>query len=151
MADYQKVATVTSLASLKNVITNYHLQAGDRVRLKIDVISPFGYIFNVAGAEAVFGPLMPDHMNLIDVWGEGDTGYVEMQATSPPLAAVLTFIGNNWLNIILAGVALSAIIVLITVTLKTVAGVSSLPNLVVAGAAVLALIFIIKERRKGGG
>jgi len=32
-----------------------------------------------------------------------------------------------------------------------VAGVSSLPNLVVAGAAVLALIFIIKERRKDGG
>jgi len=151
MSDYQKVATVTSLASLKNVITDYHLQAGDRVHLKIDVISPMGYVFNVAGAENVFRPLMPDHMTLIDVWGEGDSGYVEMQATSPPLAAVLTFIGNNWLNIILAGVALSAIIVLITVTLKTVAGVASLPNLVVAGAALLALIFIIKERRKGGG
>jgi|GEM_PF-6636905 hypothetical protein len=140
MSNYVEIATVTSLADLKNVVTNYHLRRGDRVLLKFDVQAPFGTIFDVAGAELAFSPLMPDHMNLIDVWGEYDAGYVEMEATSPPLAAVLGFIANNWLGIVIAGVVIATIIIAITISLKIA---QANPNATVAIVAAAAIIFAL--------
>jgi type IV secretory pathway TrbD component len=149
MSDYQVVATVTSLTELKNVITDYHLKRGDRVRLKLDVVSPMGYLFNLAGAELAFSPLMPEHMNLIDVWGEGNSGYVEMEATSPPLAAVLGFIADNWLAVTIAGVVVAVIIIAITVSVKIAqANPNLVSSLVIAGAVVLGSVYIISHRGK---
>jgi hypothetical protein len=151
MGEYQQIAVVTNLASLKNVFTNIQLQSGDRVRLKIDVISPFGYLFNLAGAELAFSPLMPDHMNLVDVWGEGNSGYIEMEATSPPLAAVLGFIADNWLGVAIAGVVLGTILIAISVSIKIgQADPNFTVGMVAAAAVAVGAIFIPSEKNSGG-
>lgn len=149
MSGYKEVATVTSIPDLKNVITNYHLQSGDRLRLKMDVISPFGYLFNLTGAELAFNPLMPDHINLIDVWGEGDSGYIEMEATSPWLGPVLAFMGEHWMGVVVAGVVIALIIVAISISIKIAQADANLTTgLVIAGAVALGVVYIATRKKE---
>ncbi len=144
MGEYQVVAQATSLAGLKNVLTTMKLNPGDKVLVTMDLKLPMGWAFDAAGAELLFKPLMPDHMNLIDVWGEDSVGYVEMEATSPPLAAVLAFISNHWLAILIAGAVIAALVFLVTVSVKTAVSIAQTPtwvvaSLVIAGIALLGL------------
>lgn len=136
MADYQVVAQTTSLAGLKDVLTNIQLQPGDRVRVTMNLNAPVGWAFNAAGAELLFQPFMPESMNLIDVWGDGSMGYVEMEATSPPLVAVLGFIADNWLAIVIAGVVIAALVIMVTISIKVSQAIMEIPNWAIAGLVI---------------
>jgi hypothetical protein len=137
---YEVLATVNSFEELANIRTNYHLQAGDRVKLDFQVQWPFGSAFNLAGVENLFNPLMPDHMFLIDVGSDNpNSAYIEMEATSPPLAVVLAAI-PAWAYIILAsGVALAAIIITITVSVK----ISQTPATLVSTGLLIGVVAIV--------
>ncbi len=117
---YTEVATVHSFEELATIQSSYHLQNGDRVLVAMEMSSWYANLMNLSGAELVFQNQMPDHMNLIDVYGEGNYGYVVMQATSPPLVAVIGALGPWGVLAVFAGTAilLSAIVISITIAVK---------------------------------
>ena len=136
-----KVAEGISLGDLEVAIADMELQKGDR--LKIIMNTPAPWLFDVAGAEHIFKPFMPPGMDLVDVWGEGNQGIVEMEADPAWLVAVLLFMKAHWFSIIIAGFLLTAIITSIIVMAK-IAQAPPLPisitALVVGGIVLIALI-----------
>jgi hypothetical protein len=82
---------------------------------------------------------MPEHMNLVDVFGEANKVIIEMQATSPPLAIVLAALPSI---LIPAAIAIGIIILSIVVSVK-VAQVA--PNFVWVGMFVLAATFLLPK------
>ncbi len=90
----------------------------------------------------IFKPFIPDGVALIDVYGEGSQGIVEMEADPAWLLAVLAFIKAHWLAITIAGFVLTAIIASIIVLVK-IAVAPALPIAAIAIGGGLALIGIL--------
>lgn len=114
-----KVAEGVSLYELRQTVADMELPKGSKIRVVMDTWAPWA--FDVAGAELVFKPFVPDGVELLDVYGESGRGIVDMEADPVTLAAVIVFIKAHWLAITILGLALAAIISFITVFILAVA------------------------------
>lgn len=147
MAQWQTVGEGTSLFDLKEVVADMQLTKGTKMRVVMDLKLPVGWAFDVAGAELLFKPFVPDGMKLLDVYGEGNQGIVEMEADPAFLLAVLGFIKAHWLAITIAGVVLAVLVSFIVVMIK-VPPVLQPPIWLLVGAAV-AILGLTLIRAKG--
>lgn len=134
MAQWETVAEGVSLADLEAVVADMELPKGTKMQVVMDLTLPLGWAFDIAGAELVFRPFVPEGMTLVDVYGEGSQGIVDMEADPAWLVAVLAFIKAHWLAITIAGFLLATIIAFITVMVKLPA-VAQIPVWLIIGAA----------------
>ena len=141
---WKTVAEGTSISNLEQTIADMELRKGTRIRVVMDTWAP--WVFDVAGAELVFKPFVPDGLDLVDVWGESGQGIVEMEADPAWLAAVIVFIKAHWLAITLAGLALATIISFISIIIK-VPTVAQIPIWLLIGAAAGIVGLVILSRR----
>lgn len=142
MAEWQIAAQGINIWDLEATVADMKLPKGSRIQVVMDLKLPLGWVFDVAGAELIFRPFIPDGTTLVDVYGEGSVGIVEMEVDPAWLLAVLAFIKAHWLAIVIAGFVLTAIIAMITVLVK----IAVAPALPVAGIAIaggLAVITIL--------
>lgn len=138
MAQWQVVAEGPTFSSLELAVQDLRLPKGARVRVVMETLPFTSWVFDLAGIENAFRPAMPEGMTLVDVWGEGGKGYVEMEADPPWLSAlVLGLPVWAWLAIGGAGalILLGTIITFIVVMIK-VPGAAALPMGLIVGAAV---------------
>ena len=133
MAQWQIVAQGTSIFDLESTIGQMELIKGTKVRVVMDTWA--SWAFDVAGAELVFQPFVPEGLDLIDVYGESGQGIIDMEADPAWLLAVVAFIKAHWIAITIAGFLLAAIISLITVMVK-VPTIAQIPVVLVIGIAV---------------
>jgi len=146
MANWQVVAEGTTFGSLDMVVQDMQLPKGARVRVVMDTIPGTSWVFDLAGMENVFKPFAPDGMEVIDVWGEGNQGFVEMEADPPMLFAMVAGL-PIWAWLVIGGVGglaiLATIITFIVVMIK-VPGAAGYPVAFIAGAAgaVLLLVYL---------
>jgi len=133
MAQWQIVAQGTSIFDLESTIGQMELIKGTKVRVVMDTWA--SWAFDVAGAELVFQPFVPEGLDLIDVYGESGQGIIDMEADPAWLLAVVAFIKAHWIAITIAGFLLAAIISLITVMVK-VPTIAQIPVVLIIGIAV---------------
>lgn len=149
--EWKVVAEGTNIWDVESTIGELELPKGSRVQVVMDLNLPLGWAFDVAGAEFIFQPFVPDGLEMVDVYGEGSQGIVEMEADPAWLLAFLTFIRAHWLAISIAGLLLTAIILTITVLVK-IAVAPAFPTAAIAIGGGLALIGILAaitmKRRK---
>lgn len=149
MAEWEVVAEGTNIWDLESLVGDLELPKGSKLKVFIDLKLPLGSAFDVAGAEWLFQPFIPDGMDLIDVYGEGSQGIVEMEADPAWLIAVLAFMKAHWLAITIAGFLLTAIIASIIILAK-IAVAPALPVAAIAIGGTLALIGILALTLKKG-
>lgn len=139
---WEVVAEGTNIWDLESTVGELELPKGSKLKVVMDLKLPLGWAFDAAGAEWIFQPFIPDGMTLIDVYGEGNTGIVEMEADPAWLLAILAFIKANWIAITIASFTLAAIIATIIVLVK-IAVAPALPIAAIAIGGGLALIGIL--------
>ena len=127
-----------SLTDLQSLVGDMELPKGTRVKVEFDLSLPVGWAFDLPGAELAFRGMAPEGMGVVDVWGEGKKGYVEMEAAPAWLVAVLAFISANWLSIIIAGAVLSTLVYMARVSIQT-----PTPTGVFGALAPLALVGLV--------
>ncbi len=147
---WQAVAQGVNLWDLKSTVGELELPKGSQLRIEMDLKLPLGWAFDAAGAEFIFEPFTPAGMELVDVYGEGSRGIVEMEADPAWLLAVLAFIKLHWVSILIASFLLAAIIVMITVLVK-IAVAPTLPVAAIAIVGGLILLGVLLQRREYGG
>jgi len=148
---WQTVAEGKSLAELRPLVVDMELPKGTKVRAVFDLKLPLAWAFDMAGAELAFRALIPQGLKLIDVYGEGGKGIVDMEADPAWLAAALVFIKTHWVAIAIAGLLLPLIISFIRVSVDLVRAPAPIPWLVaiVGGLLVYSLAKpIVKERKE---
>ena len=149
---WQRAAEGTSLLELRQLLADTELPKGSKVRIEMDLKLPLAWAFDAAGAELAFRPFVPDGMTLIDVYGEGSKGIVEMEADPIWLIAMLAFIKAHWIAIAIAGFLLTAVIAFIVVLIKVAAAPTPFPAIVLAlGIAALLLLTGREGKRKTAG
>jgi len=137
-----------SLSDLKQVVADRDLVKGTKIRAEINVASGFGWLFDAPGAELAFLPFIPSGVDLIDVYGEGNKGIVDMEADPIGLVALLTFIKANWLAIAIAGILLTTIILSIKLLIQVEATIEDYLPWIIGGLFVFGAIYLLEGRRK---
>jgi len=95
-----------SLDDLKLLVADRELPRGTKVKFQLRLNLPVGYIFDVAGVEAIFRPQMPEGLELKDVRGDGWwEATIDAAANSPALGAIILFIKAHWLALVIGGFA----------------------------------------------
>lgn len=124
----------TSLWDLKATIADMELSKGTRMKVIMDLKVPVGWAFDFIAAEWLMKPFVPDGMELIDVYGEGNQGVVEMEADPVWLVAALAFIKAHWVALTIAGFILAALISFIYIMIK-VPVIAQIPVALLVGVA----------------
>jgi len=143
---WKVAAEGASFSELEQTIADMELPKGTRMRVIMD--TPVSWVFDMAGAELAFKPFVPDGMELIDVYGEGGQGIVEMEADPAWLVVTLAFIKAHWLAIIIAGFVLALIVQFIRVMIEVPAWAQP-PIWLLVGAAVIVLILATRGQIRG--
>lgn len=150
MAEWQAVAEGTNIWDLKSTVGELELPKGSRIKVVMDLKLPLGWAFDIAGAELIFKPFTPEGTTLVDVYGEGSQGIVELEADPAWLILALAFIKAHWLAITIAGFLLTAIIAAIIVLVKiAVAPAAPIAALAIGGGLALVGILAMAAKRKG--
>lgn len=137
MAEWEVVAQGVNLWDLESTVGELKLPKGSKLRVVIDLKFPLGWAFG--GADLIFKPFIPDGMELVDVYGEGSTGFIDMEADPAWLLAVLAFIKAHWLAITIAGFVLTFIIASIIILVKiAVVPASSVATIAIIGGLAVA-------------
>lgn len=145
MAEWITVAEGVSIGELRQTVANMELPKGTKMKVVMDVWAD--WLFDIAGAELVFQPFIPDGMDLIDVYGENGQGIVDMEADPAWLVATLVFIKAHWLAITIIGFVLAAIITFIRVMIKLPAA-AQIPVALLVGVALGVVGIILLTTRK---
>lgn len=140
---WQVVAEGTNIWSLKQTVGNIELPKGARMRVVFRTSMP--WLFDIAGAEQIFGAFKPDGMDIVDVWGEDNDGIVEMEADPAWLTPVLGFIGKHWMALIIGGFLLWTVVSFIWVMVKLPA-IATFPITLILGAAAGILLLAYLSR-----
>jgi len=83
------------------------LPKGTPIRVVMELSQPAAFAFNTPGAEAIFRPVMPDGMELVDVHSEGwSTVIIEMRADPAFLVPLVAFVAAHWVGLSLAAIGL---------------------------------------------
>lgn len=136
------VAEGINIWDLKATVRDMELPKGSKMRIIIDLKAPLGWVFDLAGAENSFRAVVPEGMELVDVYGEGSQGIIDMEADPAWLLPVLTAIRVHWLTIVIAGFVLTAIIASIIILVK-IAVAPALPTAMLAIVGGLVVIGIV--------
>ena len=140
---WQTVAEGKSFWELKALVADMQLSKGSKMKVIMDTAVP--WLFDMAGAELAFKPLVPAGMILKDVYGEGEKGIVEMEADPAWLLPVLIFIKAHWLTIIIAGFVLTVIVSFIRIMIEIIKAPTPIPAaLVLVGIVLLAMMVMRK-------
>ena len=116
MAEYKLVAEGHVFEDLRATIANMELPKGAKVRVEMDFKVPgVGRAFDLPGAEWIFRTMVPDGVDLIDVYGEGSKGIVEMESDPVWLLPMILFIQSNWVAIVIAGFTLGLVVTMIRI------------------------------------
>ena len=134
MAQWQEVARGTNLSNLQLEVGDMELPKGTKMRVEM-VCPGFDWLFDVAGAEWAFKSVVPDGMELIDVYGENGRGIVDMEADPAWLVAVWVFIKAHWIALTIAGVLIWTVVSLIIISIKFPA-VAAIPITLLVGVAI---------------
>lgn len=136
MAQWQKVAEGASLGELSPIVADMELIKGARMRVVMN--TQISWLFDMAGAELAFAGSVPEGMELVDVYGEGGQGIVELEADPVWLIAALAFIKLHWVALfigVLAGFVLGVITTAVAVFILKVPAVAQIPVMLIIGAA----------------
>ena len=146
MAQWQVVAEGMNIWNLESTIGELQLPKGSKMQIVLNLKMPLGWAFDVAGAELIFRPFIPEGMDLVDVYGEGSQAFIDLEADPAWLLAVLAFIKAHWLAIIIAGFVLTTIIASIIILVK-IAVAPALPVAAIAiiGALVLGGFLLVSQ------
>jgi len=143
--EWQTVAQGVSIWELEQLVADMYLPKGAKLRIVMDTWADWA--FDIAGAELVFKPFIPEGLDLIDVYGENGQGIVDMEADPVWLAAALVFIKAHWLAITIAGFALATLISFIYVMVKVPAIVQIPFWLIVGAVAGVAGVLVLAARK----
>ncbi len=144
MANWVTVAEGVSIWDLEQTVAHMELPKGTKVRVVMDTWMP--WLFDVAGAELVFQPFVPEGLDLIDVYGEGGKGIVDMEADPAWLVPVVAFIKAHWIAITIAGFVLALIISFIKIMVDVPALVAAPAWLLIGAAAAIVGLVILGAR-----
>jgi len=133
-SEWTVAAEGVSLTELAQVIADMELPKGTKMKVIMDLKFPLGWAFDIAGAELIFKPFIPEGVSVADVYGEGSTGIVELDIDPIRLAAILAFIKAHWLAITIAGLALTFLITFMVVMVKVPAA-AAIPIAFIIGTA----------------
>ena len=138
---WKKVAEGRSFTDLEELVSDMELPKGSKVRVVMDTSMP--WLFDMAGAEWVFKPFVPEGLDLLDVYGEGNQGIVDMEADPAWLLAVLAFIKAHWLAIIISGFVLTVIVSFIRVMVEVVKAPTAFPAIaVIIGVVLIGMVLM---------
>lgn len=148
MAQWITVAQGTNLSDLSATIADMNLPKGTEVKVVMDTWAP--WLFDVAGAELIFKPFIPNDVELVDVYGKKGQGIVDMEV-DPPITflAFLAFLKAHWLAITIAGLALMTIITFIIVMIR-VPVIVQLPLTLILGIGLGIVGVMLLGKRKPG-
>lgn len=154
MAEWKVVAQGTSFSNLQQTVGDMVLPKGSRVRVVMDTLPLTSWVFDLAGVENAFLPVVPEGMTLVDVWSEEGKGYVEMEADPAWLGAVVLGLPVwAWLAIGAVGslVILGTIVAFIVVMIKMPkAAIAPLTALAIGGGlALIGILAAMSMKRKG--
>ena len=109
---WKTLAQADSLEALgEDVIDDFELPHGTKVRWVLDLNVPVGYAFSLPGAEYLFRPMMPEGIELTDVRTNGHWGAIIEGDVDPAwLIAALAFVRVHWLAISLIAIGLGFVL-----------------------------------------
>lgn len=150
MAEWVKVAEGANLKETLLTVADMELPKGTKMQVVMKTSMP--WLFDLAGAELAFKPLVPDNMALVDVWGEDGLGIVEMEADPVWLGVAILFIKTHWwaamLTGVLIGFILGTIVTAVAVFILKVPAIAQIPVWLIVGAvAGVAGLLVIASRK----
>ena len=140
MAEWTTVAQGAHFWDIKQTVADMDLPRGTRVRIVMDAPG-MDRLFDAAGAELVFKPVIPKGTRLIDVWGENGKGIVELEAEGVWIAAVVAGL-PVWAWLILGGITLLALVSLIVVMVRIPKPAIPYTLIIIVAAALAAIVLI---------
>lgn len=148
---WKTVAEGRDFDSLRQLVGDMELKKGTRVKVEMEVPWYAVPAFDLAGAEWPARLLVPEGMDLVDVYGANGKGVILMEADPARLVAVLGFIVTYkyalLITIGLITVAIAAIVMAVRVSIEVPAVVQPFFWLAVAGVAAVGLIGVGALRR----
>jgi len=147
MAQWITVAEGIKFDELEQLVADMNLPKGTEILVAMK--TPMPWLFDVAGAELAFKPFVPEGVDLIDVYGEGEYAYARMEADPIHVVPLLLAIAKWTAIAIAAGVLLATIISFIYIMVKVPAG-AAIPVAVIFGiaAGIIILTAILAARGK---
>jgi len=135
---WKTIAEGTSIGNLKAMVGDMELPKGTPVRFEMTLKLPLAHAFDLAGAELLFRPVMPEGLDLKDVYSPDDTYQVVVEAESDPvwIVAIIAFVKAHWLLVSLVGIGL-------VFTLGFLVGKISVKAPVTAGISTWAIVAVI--------
>ncbi|RLC72504.1 MAG: hypothetical protein DRI26_02850 [Chloroflexi bacterium] len=113
------VAEGTTLDTLQATIPNMEFPKGTPLRAVMDLKLPVASAFDLAGAELLFRPRMPEGVILKDVHSEGPSRVVIEAEVDPAwLLAIVGFIKAHWLAISLISIGLMFTLGFLVIAIK---------------------------------
>lgn len=146
MSSWETVAVGASLSELDSVVGEMELKKGTKIRVVMNAPG-YDWLFDVAGAELVFGAYVPDGCSMVDVWGESGKGIVEMEADPIWLVALLGFIKAHWLAIAIAGIVIATVVAFCYVIIKFVVALMENMPWILGGAVFLVGAYVFSRSR----
>lgn len=102
------VAEGTSLDTLKQLVADVELGKGTPIRFEMTLNTPVAHLFDLAGAELIFKPQMPEGLDLLDVYSPDNQYQVVIDCEADPvhLLAIVAFVKAHWLAISLISIGI---------------------------------------------
>lgn len=147
MAEWTQAAVGTSISNLQATIANVELKKGDKIKVIMECPWVTAHLFDLAGAELIFEPYVPEGIDLVDVYEENGYGVVEMEADPAFLAPLLAFIAANWVAIVIGGTLLAIAVTFIWVLIKVVQTIQALMPWILYGSIALFGYAVFKRVR----
>lgn len=154
-----EIAKASTFGELKSLLPATEYPKGTKIRIVMNLNQPVAPAFDLAGAELIFGQMMPEGLDLIDVRGEGwNTAIIDGESDPVVLAAIGAWLAAHWVGLSLAligiTVALGLLLLSVSLLVLAVTAPEVIPSTfkwVAAGlgalAAVLALAYGASKRK----
>jgi len=139
------VAEGTKFSELEQKVADMNLPKGTKIRAVMD--TNYSWLFDLAGAEWAIKPFVPDGVDLIDVYGEGNKAIVDMEADPIYLVPLLIAIAKWGAITIAVGFVLYTIVSLIRIMVWG-AEAEAIPFALIAGiaAGVIGILLLTRSR-----
>lgn len=158
-----KIAEGVSLSELSQVIADRELKKGTPVRFEMTLNLPLAHAFDLAGAEQLFGTIMPEGLIVQDVYSPDNTYQVVIDAEADPVhvAAIVAWVKAHWVlcSLIAIGLTFTLGFIVGSITVTVFIKPEEFKWWIIAAAAALVLVvyFVTKAGIKtptvaiGGG
>ena len=149
---WETIAEGTRIENLQSVRAR-KLAKGTRVRFTMTTKTwlgiPTARAFDLPGAEAIFRPVMPEGMRLLDVHSPDNREIVVVEAeviTNPAVttASIIAFVAANWLRLSLVAIGIMVALGFLITSIRIEAEV--IPHMwamVLIAVVVIAVVFIL--------